>query len=193
VKNDYAIESAGISSRHTYSRAELSLENSPAAARRADAMALDVQSTDGLNGPIGVDNSGGGVEDQGQVRSVYGEAIIEVIDQGWGLRQVARHVGCDVATISRVRDDPRVTPNYQLGELILELRDNLRAGISKWGRVIIALRAHGFSTSQIAFSLDVTMRTIQLMETDPTSVPQHDTAGRLLDLYRRHITSKGLR
>lgn len=124
-----------------------------------------------------------------EVRSIYGTAIAEIQMQ-WSLRRIARHVGCDVATVCMIKDDPRWTPNYRLAEAILELRDNLQTGRSRWGRIIIALRTHAFSTAQIAQLCGVGDQAILKLEANPDVIPQHDTAVKLLELYRRHVTSR---
>ena len=117
--------------------------------------------------------------------SPYGEAIVE-IHVIWPLRQIARHVGCNVEQVRRLRDDPRCMPNYRLGEAILELRDNLRYGVSKWGRMVLALKAIGFTRDQIAGMVGVTSQAIMYIENDPTVIPSHETATKLLEIYRRH-------
>ena len=106
---------------------------------------------------------------------------------GWGTRQIARHVGCGRSAIERFELDPSIRPRYNLAEAILELRDCLQAGQSKWGMRIKALRAHGMGTAEISRLVGVSRQTILIIESDPSHIPEHATGLRLLEVYRRCI------
>ena len=129
------------------------------------------------------------VEVLGIVRSRFGAAILELEGKGWTPERIARHIGCDRSFVSRMKSDPTVIPRWTVGECLLELRDNVDIGLSKWGRLIHALRTHGYSTRRIAQVCRVTEEAVYYLEHDPSRIPTHDTGSALLELYRRNVKS----
>lgn len=121
------------------------------------------------------------------VASEYGRAIIELEKAGWTQDRISRHIGCHRTRVCVLRSDPCVVPTYVVGERLLELRDNVRAGMSRWSRIIICLRSHGYSTAKLSVVCDVSRQAILDMESDPAYLPSHDIGQSLIALYRRHV------
>ena len=78
-------------------------------------------------------------------------------------------------------------PNWRLASALMELSENLATGRSSWGRVILALRSHGFSTDKLSSVIKVKRQTLLQLEGDPAVIPEHRTGEALLALYRRHV------
>lgn len=121
------------------------------------------------------------------VRSRFGLVVVELEALGWPLARIGRHIGCDQTFVTRMRDDPGCVPRWTVGEALFELRDSAITGLSRWSRIILALRAHGYTTAKIADACSVTIRAICELENDPTRIPTHDTGDALLALYRRAV------
>jgi hypothetical protein len=86
-----------------------------------------------------------------------------------------------------MKDDPTVIPRWTVGESLLELRDNVLSGLSRWSRVIISLRAHGYTSTKISIACRITESTVLDLEHKPSQIPSHDVGEALIALYRRNV------
>lgn len=122
--------------------------------------------------------------------SEAGRRIADLQARGMGFREIGRHCSCDHETIRRLLYDPSSTMSRRLAEELETLHENMLTGRSKWGRMIVALVAHGWTYELISLRVGATVDHLRdRLVKDPTIIPDDQLGRNIEDLYRRHVRS----
>lgn len=121
--------------------------------------------------------------------SMTGRRIMDLTARNMSLRQIARHLGCSPSQVQALRNIPSSSASRTLITGLETLHENVLAGKSKWGRMVDALVAHGWTLQQIAIRADVTEDYLRKDFGDPLVIPSNSVAEVIEGLYERHVAN----
>ena len=121
--------------------------------------------------------------------SESGRRIKDLLNRKMSTRQIGRHIGCTHRTIQLLRDNPAYVPLRNLVENLIVLHENVITGHSKWGRMVQALLAHGWTYEHIAIRAGVREEYLRDKLGDPLNIPTNPVGEVIEGLYYRHVWS----
>ena len=119
--------------------------------------------------------------------SMTGRRIVDLLKHDMTLRQIARHVGCAPSQIHALRTIPSSSASRTLIVALETLHENVITGKSRWGRMVEALVAHGWTYEQLAVRAGVSANYLKNEFGHPLKIPTNGVAEVIEGLYCRHV------
>lgn len=103
------------------------------------------------------------------------------------MRQIGKYIGARHREIQLLRENPCYNPSRALVERLEELHENVLTGTHRWGRMVAALLAQGWTYEHLAVRLEMSQIYLRTRFMSPTRIPLNRLGVRIERLYEAHI------